>query len=459
MAHQVCTEIGEWVEDSILQPLEECVRKKCKWWCLCCNKWFCFIVWVVVTVVNWVVHTVCEIVADVVDLVVAVVTGLVEIIIGIFTWDWARVWDGLVRIFGTLIGVVFDLFRIVTGGDLIAFVTDSVNKWRLRDYVRDLIDNNQSYTDEDRRRIKEALGVDNGGFGLRLRVEVMRGYVRSDATSTGGGVPDLVRWHNDPNPNTRVDLKILSGFDWTSFWERGRPEIVADDGSIAESDIDDYLDDPSAKGVKRFRIFCMSNGLLDTKLSTAVVKAKALGLRLRFNKQDVQLTQASQVRLSPNRTAVGSFFTAPPFNRVTGSTDPQGAQQDLCLPISVGTFLFTDNSFTGYSAHLSDATCLDGRTTFPGDDLTGSVFRDRLPDFAFRYVPIHEIGHTFGLCHVDGLDRIMYSPKEKSWIDWWTIPEYLYLHGGPVFTFDEAKKVWDYIIAHFSVTCLSTRQF
>ena len=84
MAHQVCKDINEWAEEQVQKPVEQwanqlqqpCKQQDCNWWCLCCNKWLCWlvwvvvkvIVWVVVTVGKWVTHTLCEIVADVVDL-------------------------------------------------------------------------------------------------------------------------------------------------------------------------------------------------------------------------------------------------------------------------------------------------------------------------------------------------------------------------------------------------------
>jgi hypothetical protein len=453
MAHQVCHDIGAWTDTTATEPLEKCVEQDCNWWCLCCNKWFCFIVWVVVQVVKWVVTTVCEIVADVVDLVVAVVLGIVEIIIGVFTWDWARVWDGLVGIAAAAAKLVWDIVRTFTLGSLIGTFRDRANAWSLRNYVRDLIDGRRGYSDEDRRRIKDALGITgSGGFGLRLRYTAFRGFVRSDQTTGEGGVPDLVAWNNDTDENTRVDLKILAGINWTTFWQRGRPEL---DPSQSESDIDAYLANPS--GTDPFTIFAMSNGVLDDKLGEAVVKGSQLGLILRFDKQDVQLRRPEHVRMSPSNGGTAGLLRSAPFNRTPGAVDMAAAQADLCMPITLASFLYTDNTFTGFSANLGPSTCLDG-SAFDANDLTGCTFRDRLPDLAFRYVPIHEIGHTFGLCHVDGAHRIMLSTKQKSFFDWPTIPEF-WLSGGPIFILDEAKKTWDYVIANFSVECLATRQF
>ena len=65
MSHQVCHDVTEWITENVQQPVQRCIEQDCNWWCLCCNKWFCFIVWVIVTVGSWVTHAVCELVADV----------------------------------------------------------------------------------------------------------------------------------------------------------------------------------------------------------------------------------------------------------------------------------------------------------------------------------------------------------------------------------------------------------
>src|SRR5439155_1744043 len=206
--------------------------------------------------------------------------GVVNILLGIVTWNWARVWDALLNIVTTVVQLVVDVFRVLTGGDLVGFFRDAVDAWVLLDYVRDLVNNNKTYTDDQRGRIKDALGIDGGGFGLRLRGSAVRCFVRSDSVSDESGIPDLVRWHNDPNPATQVDLKILAGVNWTGFWQRSRPEVIPDSGAIVPIDFDAYLQNPAA--ARQFPIFSMSSSVLDDKLSTASVKAENLGLKLRF---------------------------------------------------------------------------------------------------------------------------------------------------------------------------------
>jgi len=113
----VCKEIQNWVEEKIQKPVEQwlnklqktCQSQKCKWWCLCCNKWLCWLAWVVVKVVTWVVVTVgkwvarviCEVVSFILD-VVGFIIGLIlsipiigGIIRTILNWVTELIWRGV----------------------------------------------------------------------------------------------------------------------------------------------------------------------------------------------------------------------------------------------------------------------------------------------------------------------------------------------------------------------------
>ncbi|MBI5352661.1 MAG: hypothetical protein HZB50_08510 [Chloroflexi bacterium] len=79
-----CHEVSQWITDNIETPIEnwvtqtetQCVAQPCNWWCLCCNKWFCFLVTLLVRVVTFIIVTVtrlvtvivCEIVGFILDL-------------------------------------------------------------------------------------------------------------------------------------------------------------------------------------------------------------------------------------------------------------------------------------------------------------------------------------------------------------------------------------------------------
>lgn len=94
----LCTEVGRWIDEFIEQPLEQffqttkqqctdtrrqietwrqqqeqrCREQECNWWCLCCNKWFCWLVTVLVRVVEWVIETVCHLIVEIIRVIVMV---------------------------------------------------------------------------------------------------------------------------------------------------------------------------------------------------------------------------------------------------------------------------------------------------------------------------------------------------------------------------------------------------
>lgn len=112
-----CKEVQEWIEEKIEKPFEEfiekrvekCKKRKCKWWCACCNKWFCWIEtiiekiikWVVVTVGKWVTRIVCEVVHFIVDLI-GFVVGLI-FAIPIIGRLIRQIWDIIIEIIHRII--------------------------------------------------------------------------------------------------------------------------------------------------------------------------------------------------------------------------------------------------------------------------------------------------------------------------------------------------------------------
>lgn len=464
MSHTVCHDVGQWVSDNVSQQLEQCVEQDCNWWCLCCNKWFCFLVWVIVTVVTWVVTTVCEVVADVVDLIVNVIKGLVDIIVGIFTGDWTRVLAGLGEIIGGIIAFVAEIIPVLIGGTLVGAFDDARKGWELRDFVRDLL--NKKYMDSDPEGLKRmlaALGLTGGGgFGLRLDAVALRSFIRSDFSSRGGGgTPDLINWIT----TVPLDLKALAGFNPPAWWSRGWPELKGDGGDISASDLDTYVAmGGRGAGVKQFSLFAMSTGDFQSRLDCADLHSQEVGLIFRWTMKDAMLTRSDQVLV--NRAVFASVLPNPPFSRTNRSTNPAIATSELTMPMVIGGFGFTDGTGMGISAHLQNSVCLEaddsGSTAFPGEGITGTDIRYRKPDIAFKYTAIHEIGHTFGLCHVDGLLRIMFTNAAGASKSIWSGSSFWqYLTHGleATFVLDEGKKVWEYIVANVDSARLQVRAF
>src|SRR4051794_18248326 len=100
---------------------------------------------------------------------------------------------------------------------------------------------------------------------------------------------------------------------------------------------------------------------------------------------------------------------------------PTGSDDELCNPVAVSVFRYTD-TLRGLTACLKGCKCQDVHK------VSGLTYIDNRPDVIWRYVAMHEMGHYFGLCHVDGVDRIMYSPRQNSWWSWTVLPNLLYLN-------------------------------
>jgi hypothetical protein len=121
------------VEREVRRPIERwrtrqerrCKRKKCKWWCLCCNKWFCWLVsvlvkiveWIIEVVGEWLVETICEIIVEVVRIVVntivRVLKWVVEFVVCLFTDPLAAL-ESLTDLWWVLVDVVDDVLDLAT---------------------------------------------------------------------------------------------------------------------------------------------------------------------------------------------------------------------------------------------------------------------------------------------------------------------------------------------------------
>jgi hypothetical protein len=83
---QACIDYSTWIQTEVITPLEtwisreeqRCREQECNWWCLCCNKWFCWLVvvlvsvitWVITVVGKWVVETICRLIVEILRIIV-----------------------------------------------------------------------------------------------------------------------------------------------------------------------------------------------------------------------------------------------------------------------------------------------------------------------------------------------------------------------------------------------------
>jgi hypothetical protein len=342
--------------------------------------------------------------------------------------------------------------------DTLDYIITEIQRGQLKAYVRTKL--GFKYSGQEFQDIIDNLRIDHGAFGYRIPMRAIRTFLDSETPSPDEtGVPNLVVLHE----SGEIDLRELCGFNFTEgFWNRKRYKtlkkgLVATGGGggeidnpISEDELNTYLSSRGADG-PTFIVLCMRDGVLKTKLRAAELKGRELGLMPKWTEETQEVTLAEHIKHNGFDTNIASSslvrFLNDVIQRTSSQVNESGARAELCTPVAVGVFRYTD-TLRGIAA------CLKGSSCQRVHDASGVTFIDNKPDIVWKYVPIHELGHYFGLCHVDGLDRIMYSSKQNSWFDWWTLPKLLLTKGEPSFILEEGMQTWDYIIDHFPARCI-----
>ena len=340
-----CVEQQEWIEEEISKPVDEWVentQQKCKkrhWYDP--RSWFCWlvttlvkvIVWVVVKVGKWVVRTVCKVVGTIVDFFGDFFKGLWDMIVGIFTLDWRRFFDGLIQLLAGLVDSLLKLLRVAFFIDTLDYIVTEVQRDKLKTYVRTKL--GFKYSGQDFQDIVDNLRIDHGAFGYRIPMRAIRTYLDSETPSAvEPGVPNLVVLNEKyaTNPLDGVNLRELCGFDFTEgFWNRKRYKTLKKglhaagggggelDDPISEDELDTYLSSRGAEGPKFF-VLCMRDGVLDTKLRAAELKGRELGLMPRWNREDLPVELPEHIKhrgttLAAQTSELVKFLIADPIKR------------------------------------------------------------------------------------------------------------------------------------------------
>jgi hypothetical protein len=472
----VCTRITDWIEEKVSRPVSQWVErqekkcKKLKWYDP--RRWLCWLTttvvkvlrWVVVNLVKAVITIVCRLIARILAILVDILEFLYLLVKSLITWDKCVLQEALSKLGDALLGA----FTLL-GHVLIDPFVRTVNAYRLRGYVRQQIESRFEGQGQTIEALKEAFHVDHGVFGLRTTCTVHRMFVDSEArTERYPDVPNLIGLHQDGH----IDLYKLAGFSTpceltsTPGWYRPRPQTAkfpfASGGGIGEptppsltrDELTEYIESGGEKGF-HFLIYAISQRNLDLRIDTASEKARQLGLIMEFERRDIGVVHEDHIRYS---ASVQTNFLIQQMGRRDDSVDPELARFDLCAPAAVAVFGFENRNSRGYTSN-SVGTTECAAYNLADARVSGVSFIDDIPDEVRRYVLVHELGHYFGLCHVDGFSRIMVSGAEGQGdaFTWGSIPGFLG-HGGPRFTLDEAKQVWRFILAHFPVDCLLGRE-
>lgn len=498
----VCTTVTEWIETKVSKPVEDWVERteeKCKkrpWYDP--RRWLCWLVttlvkiirWVVITVLTAVIKIVCHLVADLLGILWDLLLFLKNLLKALFTWDKCALQEAL----GNLGDAITRVVQLI-GNVVIRPITDRIQTYRLRGYVGEQIEKRFAQQPELIEALKEAFNVNTGVFGYRMTCTIYRMYVDSKTkTERYGEVPHLYALHDAG----LINLYELAGFEQSCAifseegWYRPRHQTATfpfgSGGGIGEPTppelkrerLDEYIKSEGRDG-PHFRIYTISPGHLDMRINAAKEKGRQLGLILDFNREDKEITDPEYINykgevvnfvpidcqtykkgqihfliLELGRHPKSDFEYCDDAQQptiITGSLEQ--ALAELCSPVAVAVFGFIGKKKRGLASNPIGTTSCEAHN-LDASITSGVSFIDDIPDQMRKYVLIHELGHYFGLCHVDGFDRIMVSGAEgqgKLWT-WDSIPN-IFWHGGPRFIYTEAQRVWDFILANFPLSCLA----
>jgi hypothetical protein len=143
----ICQDIGKWITDNIEQPIERwrndayqectdarrwleerrtefeswwrsqatrCLEQPCQWICLCCNKWLCWLVDILVRILTIVVQIIEHVIEAVCKLIVTIIWLLVMVLVQIVKW--------VVLSVVCLLEALCSLFVLMAGLALLAFL-------------------------------------------------------------------------------------------------------------------------------------------------------------------------------------------------------------------------------------------------------------------------------------------------------------------------------------------------
>lgn len=459
----ICREIVEQIEETVWEPVEEwverrekkCKKRKCKKWCLCCNKWFCWIetflekvvTWVAKHVINLVVRIVCEIAHDLLVAIVDTIIWVAKLAIDILrmlwnviTLDWQDLkdaWKDFLSDFLDIGPLIVKWLRLAVAyftfglPYILGYIREKINEYRLQNYIREKLE--KHYADDPRclEAIKEAIHLDHGPFGLEFDAISVRTYVDS-RTGPKGEIPTLLALHQSGD----VNLYELTGLNVGNVLDRPRVEAYLIDGElpIDIEDIDQYIESGGAG--PHFKVFAFNSSAETEKITVAKDKGRQIGIKFQWSRDTKEITGLAQMNVKVSElpsSDLENFLTTAMGRAKDGS--------DVCRLLAAGVFNMT---------HMPDGRNPFGYTTWftPTNPVSGLIHRDRRPPEFMKYVLIHECGHYFSLEHKghDGLDKIMFSPVENGWWSWNLILEFLVWSGEPRFTLDDGKKVWDFLI-------------
>jgi hypothetical protein len=377
---------------------------------------------------------VVQIARDIVDIVRDLVEGIQNVVGGILGLNPCRILSGLLDVgIGAVRAIIragfIPLAVVRAGGNVIAGVRDSVNLNNLESIITDAL--NKAFPEEPDRveRALDRIGLGNRPMGLSFTADPRRYFLSSRSSDV-----DLRSLHQEGIINLYEIAGYLSGCKNVLNRPRGEVVYAGSDLKVSYADLERFLDEGS-EAVPTFNVYPITKAVFTRDLLLARRKAQQLGIRLYWKAIDeLPIEKLEQVQFPISNEGK---IPQPVLEQQLVRFGRTGDNDDLSQIPALAVFGFDPNNFNGITSWFRPPST---------NAKTGVAFKDRLPEFFFRWVLIHELGHYWGLNHHGGLESIMFTPNDSPTpISLETILEYLLLSGEPNFNLQDARDTWAWI--------------
>jgi hypothetical protein len=398
-------------------------------------------------------------VKDLVNIVKDLIGVVKDIVLGILGLNLCRILRGVIDLgvsFGRVLldtgfaplALLIPGVGIVIAGVLIAVrvvgaasggIRDSVERVTLQEIITNAVNQAFGAGSERAARAVDAVGIGSAPMGLSFTADARRLFLSSNSES-----PNLRSLHQDGI----IDLYALASYlsDCKAIFNQPEGEVVyaGTDVRVSYADLETFLRDGPGS-VPEFHVFAITRAKFRIHLDTVRRKTNALGIRLFFPTIDsIQATSSSHIPLNVGETMPPGDGVQKNLFGVMGRT---GANDNLAVIPSISHFHYVLDS---NGRELFGLTSWF-RPSIKDAGISGVTYRNRSPDWVFRFVLAHEMGHYWGLNHTNraganrSLDEIMYAPSTGVGLSASAVFEYLFLGGEARFTTGDARTVWDWI--------------
>ncbi|MBQ0711478.1 MAG: hypothetical protein KBT53_00800 [Porticoccus sp.] len=399
---------------------------------------------------------VLDIIRGVVDGLARVIEGVFEIVGGILSLDFCRALEGLTK--GVLLGVAqavtnaLGVLSLGSRGAIDGIELDSLRSWLQEELV-------SKFEGDRLEELEDKLGMDSSSFGTQWNVFPFICSISSRSPHL-----DL----RDMHGNDTINLYDIAGY--APIWcekviSRNIYRLVytGTDHRVSIGDIRAYLSG-SDNDVPEFQLLAGDKDTLRDMLKVAERKFEKIAIFLDW---DI-------IRTFEIESLDEMLVTAQTVDANGNVIDPEGGHGRIMVRMS-NQFGLGDicDLPAGFVFGYADGNLGLSTPYWRGEKrvTTGASVRPGVMTHVYGTILAHEMGHCFSLCHSghDGLEHIMFTMADNSnncgitnpdilaehgietggdleVVTEATVINYLMVHGEPVFTLNDGKNAWRWII-------------